>query len=129
MEFDGLDAADRIKDASSLKSIEKRMKKAQPEPHIHEPLIPKPSLTVAEHEAHLCTIAKSPHLATPSNASTNGQSLFLESLASIPNQDIVPAPLKTFVIIPKPRSQTPARPLLILAPLPLAKPKSITDKA
>jgi hypothetical protein len=37
--------------------------------------------------------------------------------------------LKTFVTIPKPRSQTPARPLLILAPLPLAKPKSITDKA
>jgi len=47
----------------------------------------------------------------------------------MPNQDIVPAPLKTFVTIPKPRSQTPARPLLILAPLPLAKPKSITDKA
>ena len=34
-EFDELDAADGIKDASSLKSIEKKMKKAQPEPHTY----------------------------------------------------------------------------------------------
>jgi hypothetical protein len=127
--FDELDAADGIKDGSGS-NIEKRTKKAQPEPRTYmNPFIPKPSLTVAEHEAHSRAIAETPRLATLSDASTNGQSLFSKSLASVPNQDIVPAPLKSFVAVPKPRSQTPARPLLILAPLPLAKPKSITDKA
>jgi hypothetical protein len=128
--FDEIDAPDATTGASCSKMGVKRAKKADQKPKTYmNPFIPQPSLTVAEHEAHSRVLSETDRLPTPSDLSTNCQSLFSKSLASIPNKEILPSPPKALAAAPKSRSQTPARPLLILAPLPPAKPKTVARNA
>jgi hypothetical protein len=124
-EFDEPDAADVRKDMFNVKKNEKRTKKIEAEQHTYiNPFIPEPSLTVAEHEAHLHALSQAQHNALFSDLSTGGQSLFSKSLASTSNQDTVPAPLKAPASTSKARSQTPSQPPLTLAPLPHPRSKT-----
>jgi hypothetical protein len=126
--FDDLDAPETRNETSSKKTV-KRTKKKQPEPPTYiNPFIPEPSLSVAGHEAHSRALSKARYIMSPNDPPTDGQSLFSKSLASASDQDTSSTPFQTLSSIPKPRSQTPARPLLVLAPLP-PKGKNIPNRS
>jgi hypothetical protein len=118
-------------DASSAEKTGKRARKKESEHRAYiNPFIPEPSLTVAEHEAHSQALSQAQRVVPPSDPdpSTDGHSLFSQSLASTYNKDTLPAPSKASSSALKPRSQTPARPILVLALLPPPKSKTITKK-
>jgi hypothetical protein len=132
MKFDEQDASDATGDASSSKKTGKRARKKESEHRAYiNPFIPEPSLTVAEHEAHSQALSQAQRVVPSSDPdpSTDGHSLFSQSLASMSNKDTLPTPSKASSSALKPRSHTPARPILVLAPLPPPKSKTISDKA
>jgi len=95
------------KDASGSKTA-KRKKYPEPETRTYiNPFVPEPSLTVAEHEAHSRALSQAQHIAVPTEPSAS----------------------KVIASAAKARSQTPARPLLVLAPLLPPNHKIASNKA